>query len=104
MKKNNTIKRTPQKPTVYEIESKKRVAHALSELLCNPETPTQLFERLADFVCEATGGDSDGLQRAVYWRPEVLGKLIEYIDDPVGIRLGPVAEERKAHRRISGGE
>lgn len=54
-----------------------RVADALSELLCNPETPGDLVEAAAQYVTEATSGNID-MHRAVYWKPDVLRRLLDY--------------------------
>lgn len=62
--------------------ARQRIADALSELLCNPETPTRLFEVAADYVAEASSGED--VAKAIYWQPEVLGKLIEYRLDSLG--------------------
>ena len=53
-----------------------RVASALSELLCNPETPAMLFNAVSGFVCDAMS--DKGANKAIYWQPEFLGKLIGF--------------------------
>ena len=79
--KTDTVKANDFESSGDRTTDQAAVAFALSVLLTNRETPADLFEKCADYVNEASSAD---LHRAVYWQPEVLERLIEHVDDPVG--------------------
>ncbi len=77
--------------------SKERVAQALDEIFHNPQTPTQLWEAVGDFVCEAQNETNHILQ----YREPFLTDLISVLDDPMERRLAKIAAERAAKEATS---
>lgn len=74
------------------LDDQARVAHALYDLYHNPQTPTQLWEALGEFVCEAMNDTGHVVQH----REPFLLDLIKAVDDPMSRRI---AEREERERR-----
>jgi hypothetical protein len=92
MQKHFTIAKSTRRDPAIDREM---VAEQMAGLLHNPKTPTQLWEAIMQFVCDASN-ENDFIEKVIY-TPEVLEKLVELTDDPMERRLaGREKEERHA--------
>lgn len=78
------VKRTPKQEQRYITyaqspemvdDAQERVFQAMFELLHNPQTPKNLYENVAQFVCEQSSECSDDL----YHTPEFLKEVLESV-------------------------
>ncbi len=80
MKKSNT----KQDRKDEQAAAKARVADALHELLNNPTTPDDLYEAVAEFVCER----STKIQNVLHSRPVLIEVLDSYqLENLIGQRM-----------------
>jgi 5'-deoxynucleotidase YfbR-like HD superfamily hydrolase len=73
MKKNNTTESVKDR-------DRKRVAAAIMELLTNPETPEELQDDLAEFLCDAGCGSITGRYTEVAGGLQALEHLLAFVE------------------------
>lgn len=97
MSRKNTERKPPSKS--IKKRDREKVLLAMSELLHNPQTPANLYEAVAQFVCEQSSECSDDL----YHSPAFLKVVLDTVpqEELVGARKDPAwqsflqAEETK---------
>jgi O-succinylbenzoate synthase len=80
MQKKNTTKKAASIQQIrdeQDAENNAKVQQAIWELLHNGQTPGDLFEKVAEFVCERINKGQDGF----YHSDKVLALLLESIPE-----------------------
>jgi hypothetical protein len=70
----------PRNNTTTKAHNRKRVAAALMELLTNPETPEEVTDRLAEFLCDAGSGSIVGRYTQIPGGMQALEHLLAFAE------------------------